>query len=321
MPSSSEPNGPERGGPDSWGSSSIVPTSLLKRGARLLLRRPGRGLLAYAVLAVGLSAAAFLPRGAAALLGISEAPILPRISSESDMGTSWAMNMLPTYSFSPPDYPEQPTGQAVGDAIESIEQMSTATVVEMVPEVFLAVAAGVAAFLLAGPAVAGAYALALPCAREEGPESDGADPANLHANGLSVGSLFSSALAFAAASVAMLAGLLLLVVPGAVVAAGLAPLMPLIVETGREPREAIRRAWRLTEGHRWQIFGLYLLVWVVATIAAGLAAAIAFGVESLGGPAAPAGIGAGLLLGTGVGAWNLLARCCLYRRLKRLDGS
>lgn len=117
----------------------------------------------------------------------------------------------------------------------------------------------------------------------------------------------------------MIAGLLLLVVPGAVVAAGLAPPVPPVAETGRGPQEAIRRAWRLTEGHRWQIFGLYLLVWVVATVAEGLAAAVAFGAESLGGPAAPAGIGASLLLGTCVGAWSLLARCCLYRGLKRLE--
>ncbi|WP_263788052.1 hypothetical protein [Salinibacter grassmerensis] len=252
------------------------------------------------------------------------------------MGASWAVNMLPTYSFSPPDYPEQSTGQAVGEAIESLEQMSVATVVETVPEVLVAAAVGMAVLLLAGPAVAGAYALALPCTREKGLGSGNEDrpgdashsvrPAHgaaldsLHADGLSAGVLFSSALAFAAASVATLVGLLLLVVPGAVVAVGLAPLMPLIVETGRGPRGAIRQAWRLTEGHRWQVFGLYLLVWIMSAIAAGLAAAVAFGVESLGGPVAPAAVGAGLLLGTGVGTWGLLARCCLYRRLKHLEG-
>ncbi|MCS4198508.1 DUF975 family protein [Salinibacter ruber] len=340
MPSSSNSGGPEQDGPDPPWSSSIVPASLLKRAGALLFRYPGRGLAAYAALAVGLSAATFLPRGAAALLGASSgAPALPDIFSEPS-GAFQVLEVLPTYSFSPPDYPGQPTGQAVGEAIDYIEQVPITISVGTVPEVFLAAGSSVAAFLLAGPAVAGAYALALPCTREKGagsgsldknildtgsldtgsPDTGSLDISSLGTSGLSGKAILSSVGAYAAASVATLAGLLLLVVPGAVVAAGLAPLMPLIVDTGQGPRRAIRRAWRLTEGHRWQIFNLYLLVWIAATVAAGMAAVVAFGTESLGGPAGLAGVGAGLLFGTGVGAWSLLARCCLYRRLKRLEG-
>ncbi|MCS4142154.1 DUF975 family protein [Salinibacter ruber] len=345
MASSSNSGGPEQDGPDPSWSSSIVPASLLKRAGALLFRYPGRGLAAYAALAVGLSAATFLPRGAAALLGASSgAPALPDILS-GPSGAFQVLDVLPTYSFSPPDYPGQPTGQAVGEAIDYIEQVPITTSVGTVPEVFLAAGSSVAAFLLAGPAVAGAYALALPCTREKGAGSSSLDKNILGTGSLDTGSLDTSSLdtssldtsslgtsglsgkailssvgAYAAASVATLAGLLLLVVPGAVVAAGLAPLMPLIVDTGQGPRRAIRRAWRLTEGHRWQIFNLYLLVWIAATVAAGMAAVVAFGTESLGGPAGLVGVGAGLLFGTGVGAWSLLARCCLYRRLKRLEG-
>ncbi|MCS3859263.1 hypothetical protein [Salinibacter ruber] len=335
MPSSSNSGGPEQDGPDPPWSSSIVPASLLKRAGALLFRHPGRGLAAYAALAVGLSAATFLPRGAAALLGASSgAPALPDILSEPS-GAFQVLDVLPTYSFSPPDYPGQPTGQAVGEAIEYIEQVPITISVGTVPEVFLAAGSSVAAFLLAGPAVAGAYALALPCTREKGAGSSSLDKNILGTGSLDTGSLDTSSLGtsglsgkailssvgvYAAASVATLTGLLLLVVPGAVVAAGLAPLMPLIVDTGQGPRRAIRRAWRLTEGHRWQIFNLYLLVWIAATVATGIAAVVAFGTESLGGPAGLVGVGAGLLFGTGVGAWSLLARCCLYRRLKRLEG-
>ncbi|MCS4181635.1 hypothetical protein GGQ07_003094 [Salinibacter ruber] len=325
MASSSDSGGPEQDGPDPPWSSSIVPASLLKRAGALLFRYPGRGLAAYAALAVGLSAATFLPRGAAALLGASPgAPALPDILS-GPSGAFQVLEVLPTYSFSPPDYPGQPTGQAVGEAIEYIEQVPITISVGTVPEVFLAAGSSVAAFLLAGPAVAGAYALALPCTREKGAGSGSLDTGSLDASSLGTSRLsgktiLSSVGAYTAASVATLAGLLLLVVPGAVVAAGLAPLMPLIVDTGQGPRRAIRRAWRLTEGHRWQIFNLYLLVWIAATVAAGMAAVVAFGTESLGGPAGLVGVGAGLLFGTGVGAWSLLARCCLYRRLKRLEG-
>ena len=166
----------------------------------------------------------------------------------------------------------------------------------------LAIAAG--ALLLAGPVLASAYAAVLPCV------SDG-EAEGLGSAGLKTSALLSAAGAYLVAEVGMAVGLVLLIVPGVVIGAGLAPLMPLIADRGLGPREALRSAWALTAGHRTRIMGLYALVWLAAFLASGLAYGLAL--------AAPdwAAVAVFLAIGGGVGAWNLMARACLYRQLAR----
>jgi hypothetical protein len=82
----------------------------------------------------------------------------------------------------------------------------------------------------------------------------------------------------------VLLGLLLLIVPGGIVWAGLFVAMPVLVsEPKRTASEALRRSWELTRGFRLPVFvvGLVSLVAFVAGIVLlGLASELFFGEES-----------------------------------------
>jgi hypothetical protein len=66
------------------------------------------------------------------------------------------------------------------------------------------------------------------------------------------------------------AGLVLLIVPGVILSLGWFLATPLIVDRGLGPVEALRESWRLTTGHKGNIFVYQLLV--VALFGAGLCA-------------------------------------------------
>lgn len=78
---------------------------------------------------------------------------------------------------------------------------------------------------------------------------------------------------------AVIGGLILLVVPGFIVLAGLAPLSVVVAQEGLSGRAALRRTWELTRGHRWVLFGITL----VAFLAAGLVSAVLMLAPGLGG--------------------------------------
>lgn len=70
-------------------------------------------------------------------------------------------------------------------------------------------------------------------------------------------------------------GLLLLVIPGLYLVGRLIPAAPLVIaENERNPIEAIGRAFAITKGHGWAIFGLVFIVGLVAIIAFGVAGAL-----------------------------------------------
>jgi uncharacterized membrane protein len=59
-------------------------------------------------------------------------------------------------------------------------------------------------------------------------------------------------------------GLLLLFIPGIMLAVGLALAIPAVVlEPGLSPSAALSRSWELTRGARWRIFGLGLTLIVL----------------------------------------------------------
>jgi len=74
-------------------------------------------------------------------------------------------------------------------------------------------------------------------------------------------------------------GFLLLVIPGIVLAVGLALAIPAVVlEQGRSASAALSRSWELTRGSRWRMFGLgvtlLVLLYVPVVAISGLAAVL-----------------------------------------------
>jgi uncharacterized membrane protein len=79
--------------------------------------------------------------------------------------------------------------------------------------------------------------------------------------------LFSGAPIFVSVLVANVAvaipvviGFMLLIVPGAILALGLSMTLPLIVDRGIGPIEALSASWKLTDGHKGNLFVFGLLV-------------------------------------------------------------
>jgi hypothetical protein len=83
--------------------------------------------------------------------------------------------------------------------------------------------------------------------------------------------LLPTAGAFLLATLVIGLGLLAFIVPGVILACGLAGTIPAAVAERLGPVAALRRSWRLTSGHRWSIF-----------LAALLMIAVAFGLGLLG---------------------------------------
>jgi|HubBroStandDraft_1064217.scaffolds.fasta_scaffold01910_13 hypothetical protein len=72
----------------------------------------------------------------------------------------------------------------------------------------------------------------------------------------------------------VIAGAVLLVVPGIVIAVRASVAIPACMIEDLGPVAAIRRSDALTRGHRWQVFGLYLIPFVVTAIAAAVIGAL-----------------------------------------------
>jgi fumarate reductase subunit D len=79
-------------------------------------------------------------------------------------------------------------------------------------------------------------------------------------------------------------GFMLLIVPGIILALRWAVAVPACVVENKGPLESMRRSAELTKGHRWKIFGIWVLIAIVAIIIliivgvlAGLGAVVAQG--------------------------------------------
>jgi len=59
---------------------------------------------------------------------------------------------------------------------------------------------------------------------------------------------------------AVLGGLILLIVPGIIIALGLIPVMFLVLETDLGAVDTIKRAWAMTKGHKGSLFVLFLAI-------------------------------------------------------------
>lgn len=94
---------------------------------------------------------------------------------------------------------------------------------------------------------------------------------------------FAVALASLLMGLATVAGMCLLIIPGLIMASGLFVSIPALVVERRFSLDALHRSWDLTEGHRWQMFVLLVVMFLIG---AGVGAAVGYaaprGLHALG---------------------------------------
>jgi uncharacterized membrane protein len=64
--------------------------------------------------------------------------------------------------------------------------------------------------------------------------------------------------AYILTALAIALGFLALIIPGIILAMGLAFVSYLVVDRGLGPIEAMKESWRITKGHKWQLLLLFL---------------------------------------------------------------
>jgi uncharacterized membrane protein len=109
-------------------------------------------------------------------------------------------------------------------------------------------------FVIAGPLTAGLYGLMLRIQRNE--------PAvfpDLFEGFREFGRAFG---VYAISAFAIGIGLVLLVVPGIILAVGLWPGLYLVMDTDLGVMDTLREAWEMTKGHRLQLFGLGVVLFL-----------------------------------------------------------
>lgn len=113
-------------------------------------------------------------------------------------------------------------------------------------------------------------------------------------------------------------GFMLLIVPGIILALRWAVAVPACVVENKGPLESMRRSAELTKGHRWKIFGVWVLIAIVAIIIlimvgvfAGLGAVVAQGL----GRVLIAGV-ISLILTAIVTAYSYVLNAMIYHDLR-----
>ncbi len=94
-------------------------------------------------------------------------------------------------------------------------------------------------------------------------------------------------------SLGIFVGLIFFIIPGIMLALRWAVALPACVVENVGPLAAMRRSAELTKGHRWKIFGIFVLIMVVFFVAFAIIGVLA----ALGVVAAPEGIGRLVLAG------------------------
>jgi uncharacterized membrane protein len=102
------------------------------------------------------------------------------------------------------------------------------------------------------------------------------------------------------ATLGIMIGMLLLIVPGIMLALRWSVAVPACVVENQGPLTAMRRSAELTRGHRWKIFGMFLLVLVIVLVVS-LIVGLIIGVAT--GFVAVATGSAGVLVASKVGSW------------------
>lgn len=118
------------------------------------------------------------------------------------------------------------------------------------------------AFVISGPLAAGLYWMMLKVQRDEPAEF-----ADLVAGFSEFGRAFG---VYVLTSIAVIIGLILLIVPGVLLAVGLWPALFLVMDDDRDVMDTLSKAWEMTKGHRLQLFllGVVLFFFTILGLAA-----------------------------------------------------
>ncbi|HWE73915.1 MAG TPA: hypothetical protein VG328_12195 [Stellaceae bacterium] len=108
-------------------------------------------------------------------------------------------------------------------------------------------------------------------------------------------------------------GLILLVIPGLMLAISLSLSFPICVVEGLGPKDSVNHSAALTKGHRWKIFGIFLVIVVTGAIAGSLTKIIFM---ALGGTIASTLMGS--VCDAVVYAFNCIATAVIYHDLRAL---
>jgi uncharacterized membrane protein len=108
-------------------------------------------------------------------------------------------------------------------------------------------------------------------------------------------------------------GSILLVVPGMMVLAACYVALPACVMEGLGPFESLSRSTALTKGHRWKVFGIFVVIVVVSAVIGGLLGVVSM---AIGGPVAAMVVN--FVWNAFYAAYNSVAIAVMYHDLRVL---
>jgi hypothetical protein len=112
---------------------------------------------------------------------------------------------------------------------------------------------------------------------------------------------------------AIVLGSILLVVPGLIVLAACYVSLPACVMEGLGPFESLSRSTALTKGHRWKVFGIFVVIVVVSAVIGGLLGVVSM---AIGGPVAAMVVN--FVWNAFYAAYNSVAIAVMYHDLRVL---
>jgi hypothetical protein len=125
----------------------------------------------------------------------------------------------------------------------------------------------------------------------------------------------SVAIASIIASIAIGIGFVLIIVPGLILLTFLSLIVPSIVVGGASAFESFGRSWRTVRGYAWQVFGTYVLVFVILIVAEIVLGLILFAL-----PHAARSFISDVVVGTLVAPWLAAVVTLVYDRLTVAHG-
>lgn len=117
-------------------------------------------------------------------------------------------------------------------------------------------------------------------------------------------------------AIALMLGIVLLIVPGIMIACAWCVAVPALVADRTSIFDAFRRSAELTRGNRWRIFGL-LVIWIIAVMLLSGVVGVISGPGAAAGALSPAGLIVNFVYATLSGLIGAAGTAVLYVELRR----